>query len=223
MSASEEMFSRIRRSLGAGNDNERRAAVAARLAQPPIGVIPARASLNPDARLALFSAMAGKAQASLVRLTDRSEIPVAAAEFLRQHSLPPSLRRGEDKRLADLSWAGQSQLSLAIGATEGSDLTAISHAEAGVAETGTLVLLSGKDNPTTLNFLPENHIVVVEAKNIVGSYEAAFEILRARFPRLLPRTLNLITGPSRSADIEQTLQLGAHGPKRLHIVLVGPA
>jgi L-lactate dehydrogenase complex protein LldG len=85
-----------------------------------------------------------------------------------------------------------------------------------------LVLTSGTDNPTTLNFLPDNHIVVVDVNDVVGDFETIFVQLRRHFgERQLPRLVNLITGPSRSADIEQTLILGAHGPRRLHVILAG--
>lgn len=90
------------------------------------------------------------------------------------------------------------------------------------AETGTLFLVSGADNPTTLNFLPETHIVLICAGDVAGSYEEAFDRLRAIYGEsTLPRTVNLISGPSRTADIEQTIVRGAHGPKRLHVVILG--
>jgi L-lactate dehydrogenase complex protein LldG len=83
------------------------------------------------------------------------------------------------------------------------------------------VLLSGPDNPTTIHFLPDTHIVVVRAADIVGDYETVWRRLREKLgPGAMPRLVNLITGPSRSADIEQTLLLGAHGPRALHIVVV---
>jgi L-lactate dehydrogenase complex protein LldG len=91
-----------------------------------------------------------------------------------------------------------------------------------VAESGTLALLSGPDNPTTLNFLPDTHIVVVDAGDIVGDYETVWRRLRERYGAgSMPRTVNFVTGPSRSADIEQTIILGAHGPRALHILVVG--
>jgi L-lactate dehydrogenase complex protein LldG len=97
----------------------------------------------------------------------------------------------------------------------------VSHAFAGVAETGTLIMASGPDNPTTLNFLPDTHIVVVDAKDIVGDYETVWARLRDKFGTdALPRAINMITGPSRSADIAQILILGAHGPRRLHVLIV---
>jgi L-lactate dehydrogenase complex protein LldG len=98
----------------------------------------------------------------------------------------------------------------------------VSHAFAAVAETGTLVLTSGADNPTTLNFLPDVHIVVVGARDFASDFESALARLRGRFGAgTMPRAVNMITGPSRSADIEQTLILGAHGPRKLHVMVVG--
>ena len=83
-------------------------------------------------------------------------------------------------------------------------------------------LASGQDNPTTLNFLPETHIVVLRAEGVAGDYETVWAKLRARYGKgALPRTVNWVTGPSRSGDIEQTILLGAHGPRRLHVVVVG--
>ena len=82
-------------------------------------------------------------------------------------------------------------------------------------------LTSGADNPTTLNFLPETHIVVIREKDILGSYEDAWNALRKLYgARAMPRTVNLISGPSRTADIEQIIVMGAHGPRRLHVIVV---
>jgi L-lactate dehydrogenase complex protein LldG len=92
---------------------------------------------------------------------------------------------------------------------------------AAIAETGTLMLVSGPQTPTTLNFLPETHIVLVHADQVVATYEDGWDRLRtAETSKALPRTVNFITGPSRTADIEQHIELGAHGPRRLHIVVV---
>ena len=100
-------------------------------------------------------------------------------------------------------------------------------APSAVAETGTLAMYSGPAHPSTLNFVPETHVVVLPASRVVKSYEDVFDAVRelAADPDsgrggLPPRTVNFVTGPSRSGDIEQTLLLGAHGPRRLHIVIV---
>ena len=83
-------------------------------------------------------------------------------------------------------------------------------------------MASGADSPTTLNFLPETEIVLLPAEGVVGGMEEAWARLRNRLGKAgLPRTVNFITGPSRSADIGQKLQMGAHGPRRLHILVVG--
>jgi L-lactate dehydrogenase complex protein LldG len=70
-------------------------------------------------------------------------------------------------------------------------------------------------------FLPENHFVVLQAKDITGSYEESWDRFRATYGRgTLPRTVNLVSGPSATADIERTLVRGAHGPRRLAVFLV---
>jgi L-lactate dehydrogenase complex protein LldG len=127
---------------------------------------------------------------------------------------------GADKRLDAMPWDATS-LEVSRGRSEGQDLNAVSHAFGGVAETGSLVMVSGPDNPSTLNFLPDNHIVVVQAKDLASDYESIWTKIRFAYGKSgMPRTVNWITGPSRSGDIEQTLLLGAHGPRRLHIVVV---
>ena len=94
---------------------------------------------------------------------------------------------------------------------------------AGIAETGTLMLRSGPESPSTLNFLPDTHMVVLRASQIRKSYEDGWDEIRRQMdsrPDSLPRTVNFITGPSRTGDIEQKILMGAHGPRRLHIVLI---
>lgn len=223
MSSREAILGRIHRSLGAsGSDAPRRDAVRHRLDTTPRNVVPARGQLPQAERVDLFCRKAEEVFASVVRLTNRDDIPAAVADYLRSRNLPQAIRRGDDRRLAALPWEREAQLTVSTGASVGADLVGVSHADAGVAETGTLVLTSGPDNPTTLNFLPDHHIVVVDASTISGDYETVWDELRRRFGAgAMPRTVNLVTGPSRSADIEETLLLGAHGPRSLHILVVG--
>ncbi len=221
MSARDIVLGKIRRSLGVtGSEPRRNATVDDRLARAPKGTIPARGHLAPEGRVALFAAMAEKAAASVARVADAAAIPAAVADYLRKHNLPALLRMGDAPLLNGLGWQ-RTQIEVRHGASDGTDAVGLSHAVAGVAETGTLVLTSGGDNPTTLNFLPETHIVVVKASAIVGDYETAWTEIRARHGKgTMPRTVNMVTGPSRSGDIEQTILLGAHGPRRLHIIVV---
>lgn len=225
MSARDTLFASIRKSLGVtGAEPERRAAVAERLRQHPRGVIPAHGQLPPAARVRLFAQMVEAANGSAELLAHVEDVPGAVAALLRRHNLPMQVRRGADPRLAALPWDRERQLEVSTGASDGRQLASVSHAFAGVAETGTLVMASGTDNPTTLNFLPDTHIVVLNAKDIAGDYETVWARMRESFGvDALPRAINLITGPSRSADIAQILILGAHGPRRLHVLVVGAA
>jgi L-lactate dehydrogenase complex protein LldG len=223
MSARDLILGSIRRSLGvSGNEAPRRKTVDDRLVQHPAGIVPARGQLAPKERLALFRAMVEAAAGTIADIPDPSDVPSAIAAFLRAHNLPMAVRRGADPLLAGLPWQRERTLEVTVGPSDGNDLAAVSHAFGAAAESGTLMLLSGADNPTTLNFLPDTHIVVVDAKDVAGDYETLWRRLRKKFgDGLMPRAVNLITGPSRSADIEQTLILGAHGPRRLHVMVVG--
>jgi L-lactate dehydrogenase complex protein LldG len=166
--------------------------------------------------------MVEQAAGSIARVNDPADVPGEVAAFLRKYNLPMAARRGVDPRLASIPWECAGMLEITTGAPDPKMLSSVSHAFAGVAETGTLALTSGADNPTSLNFLPDNHIVVIDAKDVVGDFESVWQRLRETFGEAaMPRTVNLITGPSRSADIEQTLILGAHGPRRLHVIVVG--
>jgi L-lactate dehydrogenase complex protein LldG len=223
MSAREQIFGSIRRSLGVtGNEAPRRKEAADRMAGHPRGVVPARGQGTPQERLDLFARMVEQAAGSIARVNDPADVPGEVAAFLRKYNLPMAARRGVDPRLASIPWERAGMLEITTGAPDPKMLSSVSHAFAGVAETGTLALTSGADNPTSLNFLPDNHIVVIDAKDVVGDFESVWQRLRETFGEAtMPRTVNLITGPSRSADIEQTLILGAHGPRRLHVIVVG--
>ena len=220
-STRDAVLSRIRRANGARpNDPARKAIVEARMAAAPRGVIPERGQKPREEKIALFVAMAEKANATVARIAGIGSLPEEVSRFLRAGNFPATLRVSTDTRLAGADFAATA-LTVEAGASDGDDLNALSFAEMGIAETGTLVLVSSRENPTSLNFLPENHIVVVRADDIAGEMEAAFSTLRETCGKgQMPRSLNFVTGPSRSADIEQTLLLGAHGPRALHIVVV---
>lgn len=224
-SSRDTVFASVRRALGVtSQEAPRRQEVDGRLAGHPRGMVPARAQLPAVERLALFKDMVVAAAATIDHLPSADDVPGAVAAYLRGRNLPPTILRGGDARLAALPWAREPNLDVWIGASDGRQLAGLSHAFAGVAESGTLVMLSGPDNPSTLNLLPDHHLVVVDAADVAADYESVWTRVRERFgPGVMPRTVNWITGPSRSADIEQTLLLGAHGPRSLHVLLVGAA
>jgi L-lactate dehydrogenase complex protein LldG len=222
VSTRDHILGEIRRSLRVtGDEPSRRAAVAERLARHPRNLIPRRAEGDRAHRTRLFIEMVAAVNATVEELASAADIPSAIQNYLRSHNLPQQLRHGADPLFRRLPWSeGAASLERRHGPAEMTDETSLTHAFAGVAETGTLVMTSGPDNPTTLNFLPENHIVVLFADDIAGSYEDVWDRLRRIKGTDLPRTVNMITGPSRTGDIEQTIELGAHGPRRLHILIV---
>ena len=225
MSAREQILGKLRSRLGHDHDPNAKSTAAAHLEAHQKNLIPKRGDLPKDQRIDLFCEEASKVSASIARLDRFDDVPSAVSDYLRAHQLAATVKIAPDHRLKDLAWSEKTSLMVADGRGEGDDAVSVSIAAGGVAETGTLVLTSGPDTPTSLNFLPLDNIVVVQADDIVGNYEAIWDKLRAKAEAAgatgtLPRTVNWITGPSRTADIEQTLLLGAHGPQRLHILIV---
>ena len=110
-------------------------------------------------------------------------------------------------------------MEIAARAARDADLVGITGVFCAIAETGTLMTVSGTDTPATISLLPETHIAVVEKSRIVRGMEEAWQLVRDEIKQP-PRAVNFISGPSRTADIEQTVTLGAHGPYRVHIILV---
>ncbi len=218
--ARDQILASIRKSLRR-DVSSGQADAEARLAEHPRNLIPQRAQIPPDQRVDLFIEQATAAAATVANVASLDQVPEAVASFLAGHNLPQRVKLSPDRFIAALEWDRQPTLETATGKAVDSDISSVTGAVVGIAETGTLMLVSGADRPTTLNFLPDNHIVVLTKDRIVGIYEEGWDQLRQG--RALPRTVSLTTGPSRTGDIEQTLQLGAHGPRRLHIILVDAA
>lgn len=143
------------------------------------------------------------------------DLPAALAQELRARNLPAAIRTGDDPAF-DRDWG---TLERTTGPGRIAEPATLTRADLALAETGSVLVSSGEDNPITLNFLGETHFVVLDAADVCGGFEDLWA--RWRQSGGSPRTVSLITGPSRSADIGQTLQLGAHGPVALHIFVVG--
>ena len=218
-----KIFARIHAALDVDpEDPSGHAVVADRLRRHPSGTVPASARLYGEQAIGQFSTSIAKQGADVSRAATPKQVMGAIGSYLGANNLPPSLRMGTDKVLAALPWREAWDIERAFGPAEPADKTSLSRAIVGAAETGTLFLVSGKDNPTTLAFLPETHMVLIAASDIVGSYEEAWRRLREDYgDGALPRSVNLISGPSRTADIDQTIVRGAHGPRRLHVLILG--
>ena len=223
MSTRDDILGSIRRRLGRGALSETAAdELAGRVAGHRRNLIPARAiSLDPPARLDLFVKMAEAVQTSVARLASDQDVPGEVARYLAAENLPAELKIAPDPALGALPWAERPLLQVNRGKAEPGDAVSLTPCLAAVAETGTLMLVSGEATPTTLNFLPDTHIVMVRTDQVVATYEDGWDLLRAR--DRLPRSVNFITGPSRTGDIEQKIELGAHGPRRLHVILIDDA
>jgi L-lactate dehydrogenase complex protein LldG len=219
-SAREDILGAIRRSLKRGPvDEESRSALDWRLASHPRGLGLKRTDLSQAELVKLFIGYATATQATLVELRRADDVPAAVADYLAQHNLPAAI--AASPALKNLPWRSRPALSVRFGRGQDADLVSVTPAHAGIAETGTLMLASSADRPITLNFLPDTHMVVLDRRSIVANYEDGWDRWRAEHPEGPPRTVNFITGPSRTADIEQKILYGAHGPRRLHILLVG--
>ena len=187
-------------------------------------VIPARAKGARADLLQRFQEMAEAVSCTVEHVSDEAAVPGAVAEYLRANNLPTQITLAPDAWLSGLDWDGQSLLESKSGPACIDDVVSVTPAFAGVAETGTLVALSGAGHPTTLNFVPDYHVVALKTSQVVGAYEEVWDRLRQANEQgrgfAMPRTVNMITGPSRTADIALTIELGAHGPRSLHIVLI---
>ena len=219
------IFDRIRSALAVDTENDaaRRNAVAARLAKPPAHPRPAFATLANAGRKARLLQCFAAQGTEAIEIEDLSALPEAVAALVRPFGHAAPLAVGDEDKFAGLSWPpAVAPKPWSPDQTLGDGTAALSHALAAVAETGTLVLASGAANPASLAFLPELHIVAVDRATVVAGFEDAFGRLAARFgPTRFPRAVNLISGPSRTGDIGGRIVKGAHGPRRLAVVLYG--
>lgn len=212
MSARDDIRQRVRAGVGKSDLPGRRAAAEAWLAARTRGPQPVLA----DDLAQRFMAKAESLSSSVEAVSTTDAAPAAVARYLLAGGLGRQAVITAD--VAGLNWAA-SGLDVAARAAVDADLVGISGCFCAVAETGTLMLLSGPRTPATVSLLPETHIALVRQSRIFATMEDAFALLRAEHGQL-PRAVNFISGPSRTGDIEQTIVLGAHGPCRVHLILL---
>ncbi|RLJ63797.1 LutC/YkgG family protein [Sulfurisoma sediminicola] len=200
-----------------------------RLGRSPANVAPAQTAMDvalaaksagprprTDADLvAAFRARSEALASTVDQVACLADVPRAVAAYLAEHKLPARAVCVPD--LAGLDWRGAGVEVEARGAID-HDLVGITGCFRAIAETGTLMLCTGRATPATVSLLPETHIAVVPATAIVDGMEEAWSAARSEFGQM-PRAVNFISGPSRTGDIEQTIVLGAHGPYRVHVVI----
>lgn len=214
MSARDKVLERIRAArgkTGAARADDR-AAVTSYIAAHKAGPRPA-ADWEPSARFReRVLALAG----TFDEVAALAAVPQAVAAYLLSHDLPLTAVCWPE--LSELPWR-EAGMTVEARAACAADLVGITGAFCAIAETGTMMQLSGALTPAATSLLPETHVAVVRAGQLVRSMEDAWDRVRGECGRL-PRAVNFVSGPSRTADIEQTLTLGAHGPYRVHVLLV---
>jgi L-lactate dehydrogenase complex protein LldG len=219
--ARDNILGRVRKALGrAGRDEAALAAAEAYIAERAQGPRPTL----PGDLVERFMRRARAMESTVERIAEKSEIPRRVADYLDGLRLRPALAADKPNtgvcwpEFAGLDWSGAGLYLEARPAT-GGDRLAVTGVFCAIAETGTMVIVSGAQTPTASILLPETHVAVVPAERIVAGMEEAFALLR-RERGALPRAVNMVSGPSRTGDIEQTIVLGAHGPYRVHIMVV---
>lgn len=219
--ARDAVLARVRSVLGKSDRRAARADADAHVAAHAHGPRPAM----PADLVRRFMGRAADMESSVERIAERGAIPQAVARYVSSLELPPELAFQQSRagacwpEFADLDWASAG-LAIEARPTTGEDRLGVTGTFCAIAETGTLVVLAGADTPTATTLLPDTHVAVVRAERIVSGMEEAFALVRSERGRL-PRAVNLISGPSRTGDIEQTIVLGAHGPFRVHILVLG--
>lgn len=182
-----------------------------------------------------------RVQITITRVQTQREVVQVVDEYRREQGIEgplivsPQLLQADGIEWPDGTLSGAARDALHnAGGTRGDsftgdsvpEITSVTPCFCAVAETGSIVTTSDAGRPSTLNFLPDNHVVVLHENQIVRHVDDVWQRVRETSTESsdtttgVPRAVNFITGPSRTADIEQTLELGAHGPKRMHVVLV---
>jgi L-lactate dehydrogenase complex protein LldG len=222
--ARDAIMDRVRKALRKSGDDgkarahaERYVATHSRGPQPRVGTD----------LIAQFVERAIHMESTVERIGSRDEIPATVAAYLDALELPAAIAEQKSHtgvcwpEFADLDWSGAG-LSIEPRPTQGRDRLGITGCLCAIAETGTLVFIPGPQMPTATTLLPDTHVVVLRASDVVATMEDAFTRVRAAKSRM-PRAINFISGPSRTGDIEQTIVLGAHGPYRVHVLLLDPS
>jgi L-lactate dehydrogenase complex protein LldG len=216
MGSREEILAAIRRRQSHGGDSPaaaEREQLQSYLRAHPRGPLPQVA----DDLVARFRAHAEAGASTCDQVPAMADVPQAVARYLDAMRLPKS--GCVWPRLAGLEWKAAG-LALEARAARSEDMVGVTGVFCALAETGTLAMVSGAESPANASLLPETHVAVVPVARLVPHMEDAWDLMRAELGQL-PRAVNFISGPSRTADIEQSVVLGAHGPYRVHIVLVG--
>jgi L-lactate dehydrogenase complex protein LldG len=215
MSARDNILARIRAQggkSGATTEGELAAArsvIAARVRGP----LPTFAQHEPVQH---FIEECDRLKTTVAEVASVADVPQEIARYITEQGLAATLAGWEE--FASLDWQ-QNKITYANRPANAQDLIGLTGCFCAIGETGTLLLLGAVKTPKVTALLPETHICVVRKSRILATMEDAFQLMRDEIGEP-PRATFFVSGPSRTADIEQTIVIGAHGPYRVHVILV---
>lgn len=215
MSARENILARIREKSGrSGVASEMEMAeVRTHIGRHARGPLPSIAMQDPVTH---FIAECARLKSTTAELDGLAALPAEVARYVAANAL--TMRCVGWHEFAGLDWAGAG-ITFDDRPANGDDLIGLTGSFCGIGETGTLLLLGAASTPKSTALLPETHICVVRKSRIVATMEDSFALMRSEIGEP-PRATFFVSGPSRTADIEQTLVIGAHGPYRVHVILI---
>ncbi|MCC5843974.1 MAG: LUD domain-containing protein [Verrucomicrobia bacterium] len=229
MSRREDILGRVREALSVPSD----AGVRAESGDGVRDVREARGFLppggdSPEERLAIFRALAEKLKAEVTVFGGMDEAKATLAAWVKKegwtrvgshhHALTDAL-------LADATADATAEVTWTDDEPSVDELerlpVGISACEALIAQTGSVLITNRGCGGRALSVLPPHHIVIATMDQLLPDMLAGFDVLKERYGDTTPSLISFITGASRTGDIERILVLGAHGPKRLSIWIVG--
>ena len=216
----ERILSKIKSNLGKEKDRAKIDIdiLEARLKGSMPSLIPKRGIIQQDKLLEKFESSARGVASSVSIIDDLAEIPKEVKYYLTQNNIASKIVVLPNKELDSIDWNKYPTLEVTKKFPDEKDETVFVSSYVAIAETGTIVQLSSSENPITSHFLPDNSIVLVKASRIVAAAEDAFKVMRKEI-NSIPRTITLISGPSRTGDIALNIELGAHGPRKVHLLI----
>lgn len=197
-----------------------RAGLASIQSRPVAPTIPSSEAVDRGALIARFRQHAHEAAATTERIPVYADLPSSVARYLHGQGLPAQALVVDDIRALGAFDEQPDELAVIDRSIQPDGDTVVTGCFAGLADAGAIVIVSAAGYPVAMNFLAETHIAVVPACRIFADHDDLWRCFDEEFGDIRPRMMNWIVGPSRTADLGVPSKLGAHGPARVHILIV---
>jgi L-lactate dehydrogenase complex protein LldG len=215
MSARDNILARIRSQTGKPGLTPERdlETVRSHIARHERGPLPSIAMHDPVQH---FIKECARLNTTLMEVADLADVPREVARYIAAESLQSRCVGWQEHARLDWQAVG---IEFNNRPATGDDLIGVTGCFCAIGETGTVLLLGAPATPKSAALLPETHICIVKKSRMVATMEDAFALMRSEVGEP-PRATFFVSGPSRTADIEQTIVIGAHGPYRVHVILI---